>query len=194
MNTFQWRQPSYCLLYIVVSWYFHRQWNFQSTVSSVLWRCWLGGRKGIRPVKNRVVGCDVICLERGADLHTAQLMPLPLTVSCCSKIQIGFAFLVPAHPGSPGKRAVKRVCVCVCVCMHCLQCFDAVGWAAGKCIRPVKTEWWGSGVVICLEWGADLHTAQLMPLPLTISCFSKIQIGLTFLVPAHPGSPGKKGR
>jgi len=43
-------------------------------------------------------------------------MPLPLTVSCFSKIQIGFAFLVPAHPGSPGQRAVKRVCVCVCVC------------------------------------------------------------------------------
>ena len=54
----------------------------------------------------------VICLEQGADLHMAQLMPLPLTVSCFSKIQIGFAFLVPAHPGSPGQRAVKRgVCV-----------------------------------------------------------------------------------
>jgi len=57
----------------------------------------------------------VICLERGADLHMAQLMPMPLTVSCFSKIQIGFTFLVPAHPGSPGKRAVERVCVCVCV-------------------------------------------------------------------------------
>ena len=51
----------------------------------------------------------VICLERGADLHMAQLMPLPLTVSCSSKIQIGFTFLVPAHRGSPGHRAVKRV-------------------------------------------------------------------------------------
>jgi len=57
----------------------------------------------------------VSCLERGADLHMAQLMPLPLTVSCFSKIQIGFSFLVPAHPGSLGQRAVKRVCVCVCV-------------------------------------------------------------------------------
>ena len=57
----------------------------------------------------------VICLERGTDLHMAQLIPLPLTVSCCSKIKIGFTFLVPAHPRSPGKRAVKRVCVCVCV-------------------------------------------------------------------------------
>jgi len=56
----------------------------------------------------------VISLERGADLHMAQLMPLPLTVSCFSKIQIGFTFLVPANPGSPGKRAVKWVCVCVC--------------------------------------------------------------------------------
>ena len=56
----------------------------------------------------------VICLERGADLHMALLMPLPLTVPCFSKIQIGFTFLVPAHLGSPGKRAVKQVCVCVC--------------------------------------------------------------------------------
>jgi len=40
--------------------------------------------------------------------------------------------------------------------------------------------WWGAGVVICLVRGADLHTAQLMPLPLTVSCFSKIQIGLPF--------------
>ena len=59
----------------------------------------------------------VICLERGADLHMAQLMLLPLTVSCFSEIQIGFTFLVLAHLGSPGKRAVKWVCVCDCVCV-----------------------------------------------------------------------------
>jgi len=53
----------------------------------------------------------VICL------HIAQLMPLPLTVSCFSKIQIGFTFLVPADPGSPGQRADKRVCVCVATCL-----------------------------------------------------------------------------
>ena len=53
----------------------------------------------------------VICPERGADLHMAQLMPLPLTVSCFSKIQIGFTILVRAHPGGPGQRATKRVCV-----------------------------------------------------------------------------------
>ena len=55
----------------------------------------------------------VICLERGADLRMAQLMPMPLIVSCFSKIQIGFTSLVPAHPGSSGKRAVKRVYVCL---------------------------------------------------------------------------------
>ena len=34
-------------------------------------------------------------------------------------------------------------------------------------IRPSKTEWWGAGVVICLERDVDLYMAQLMPLPLT---------------------------
>jgi len=55
-----------------------------------------------------------------------------------------------------------------------------------------KTEWWGAGVVVCLEQGAELHMAQLMPLPLAVSCFTKIQIGFTFLVPAHLGTPGKR--
>ena len=83
---------------------------------------------------------------------------------------------------------------------NCLQCFDAVGWATEwlggrKGIRPVENfELWGTGMVICLERDADLHMAQLMPLPLTVICFSKIQIGFTFLVPAHPGCPEKKGR
>jgi len=57
----------------------------------------------------------VICLERGADLRMAQLMSLPLTVSCFSKIQTGFIFLLLADPGSPGQSVVKRVCMCVCV-------------------------------------------------------------------------------
>jgi len=74
----------------------------------------------------------------------------------------------------------------------CLQCFDTVGWAAGRHPACKKTEWWGAGVVICLERGADLYMAQLMPLPLTVSCSSEIQIGFTFLVPAYPGCPGKE--
>ena len=79
---------------------------------SVLWCCWSGSRKGIRRVKTERWGAGmVICLERGADLQMAQLMLLPLTVSCFSKIRIGFTFLVPAHPGSPGKGPLNR-CVC----------------------------------------------------------------------------------
>ena len=62
----------------------------------------------------------VICPELGADLHMAQLMPLPLTVFCFSKILIDFTLLVPAHLGSPRKRAVKRVYVCMYVCMFML--------------------------------------------------------------------------
>jgi len=56
----------------------------------------------------------VICLERGAELHIAQLMPLPLTVCCFSKIQIGFTFLVPAHPVDPEKGPLN-VCMYVCI-------------------------------------------------------------------------------
>ena len=58
---------------------------------SVLWRCWLGSRKGVRSVKTEWWGVGVVVsLERDADLHMAKLMPLPLTFSCLSKIQIGF--------------------------------------------------------------------------------------------------------
>ena len=64
----------------------------------------------------------VVCLERGADLHMAQLMPLPLNVSCFSKIQIGFTFLVPAHLGSPGQRAIVAVCVCSYVSNLAVAC------------------------------------------------------------------------
>ena len=79
--------------------------------------------------------------------------------------------------------------------LSALDAFSAltllVGWQEG---HPAckKTEWWGAGMVICLERVADLHMSQLMPLPLTVCCSSKIQTGFTFLVPAHPGSPGKR--
>ena len=83
----------------------------------------LVGRQEGHPACKKLSGGVMawLSLERGADLHVAQLMPLPLTVSCFSKIQIGFTFLVPAHPGSPGQRAVKRVCVCVFRYMHLLS-------------------------------------------------------------------------
>jgi len=69
----------------------------------------IAGRKGIQPVK--LSGGVLAWLSVWSEVHMAQLMPLPLTVSCFSKIQIGFTFLVPADPGSTGQRAVKRVCV-----------------------------------------------------------------------------------
>jgi len=69
----------------------------------------------------------VICLERGAvDLHMAQLMPLPLTVFCFSKIQTGFTFLVPPHPSGPGQRAVKRAFVFELSLTCCTTCFPTV--------------------------------------------------------------------
>ena len=90
---------------------------------SMLWCCWLGGRKGIRPVKNWVVGCWRGYLGWGADLHIAQQMPLPLTISCSSKSRLVFTvlvftFLVPAHLGGPGQipeQQQKWLCVCYVV-------------------------------------------------------------------------------
>ena len=101
------------------------------------------GHPACKKTEQRGAGM-VICLERGADLHMAQLMPLQLNVSCFSKIQIGFTFLVPAHPGSPGQRAVKRVCVCVCVCVRacvraCVRmcvCSEIFFWSSYGGDRP----------------------------------------------------------
>jgi len=72
----------------------------------------------------------VISLERDADLHMAQLMPLPLAVSCFSKIQIAFTFLVPAYPGSPLKMSVKWVCVC-----------DVERLSQDKLLSNIKFKW-----------------------------------------------------
>jgi len=89
---------------------------------SVLWRCWLGGRKGIRSVKNWVVGWWCGCLGWGADLHIAQKMPLPLTISCSSKSRLVLTF-----PVLPFWYLLTRVVLdifqkssktVVCVCVH----------------------------------------------------------------------------
>ena len=69
--------------------------------------------------------------------------------------------------------------MCLCFAFSALTLL--VGRQEGH-LACKKLEWWGTGVVICLERDADLHMAQLMPLPLTVSCFSKIQIRFTFLV------------
>ena len=159
----------------------------------------------------------VICLEWGADLHMTQLMPLPLTVSCFSKIQISVAFLVPAHPGSPGQRAVKRVCVCVSLQMSSIsysascsfvpytmeEFLPSVFWrcwlGVRKSTQPIKIEWWGVGVVICLERGTDcLHMVQLMPVPPQnpiVPWLISIRTGFTFLVGTGlPRLSWKRGR
>jgi len=94
--------------------------------------------------------------------HMAQLMPLPLTVSRFSEIQIGFTFLVLAHPGSSGQRAVKRVCVCVCVCV-CVQTttepvyfyIDVVFALHGLLLSSLFLTSW----VLSASWPAGLLTA-----------------------------------
>jgi len=65
-----------------------------------------------------------------------------------------------------GERLKK--CKLTTAILPCRQCFHAVGWAAGRA-SSLQKNWWGAGVVICLERGADLHMAQLTPLPLTVS-------------------------
>jgi len=77
-------------------------------------------------------------------------------------------------------------------CAHAFSALTLLVWQQEGHPACKKTEGWGAGMVICLEQDADLHVAQLMPLPLTVSCYSKIQIGFTFLVLAHPDSPGQR--
>jgi len=113
----------------------------------------------------------------------SQLMPLPLTVSCFSEIQIGFTFLVPAHLGSPGKRAVKPVYVSIFSAFSALTLL--VGWQEG---HPACKKL-SSGMLVWLSVWSEMQTCIW---PLIVSCFSKIQIGFTFLVPAHPGSSVKR--
>jgi len=85
---------------------------------------------------------------------------------------------------------------CVCLCLCSWYAFSALTLLVGRQEgRPAceNFEWWGTGAVICLERDTDLHMAQLMPLPLTVSCFSEIQIGFTFLVPAGTWVVPEKG-
>ena len=99
----------------------------------MLWRCWLGGRKGIQSVKTEWWGAGVVvCLERGADLHMAQLMPLPLTVSCFSKIQIGLPFWYRLTRVVPEKGPLNT---CMCVFSHIKVMMTML--LRGRCHRHV---------------------------------------------------------
>ena len=101
----------------------------------------------------------VVCLERGA---------ADAAVSCFSKIQVVFTFLVPAHPGSPRQRAVKRVCVCVCVFVCLFVCFqDNLGKPVPDSGFNSGKSWWGFGMpwhqldhmqTICTSLQMDNHT------------------------------------
>jgi len=116
-------------------------WLYYERVPSVLWRCSLGSRKGFRPVK-KLSGGLLAWLSVWNEVQTqlmAQLMPLQ-DVSCFTKTQIGFTFLVPAYPGSPRQWAVKQVCVCVCACACacvcacvCVNCCNKGKDVAAKC-------------------------------------------------------------
>ena len=101
-----------------------------SILPSVLRRRWLGGRKGIRPVKNWVVGCWHGYLS-GARCRLAY-GPADATATHCLLLQIGFTFLVPAHPGSPGKGPLNRCMYVYCVCVRVCVVVFSVSEASGK--------------------------------------------------------------
>ena len=79
-----------------------------SITSSVLWHCWLGSRKGIRPVKNMGYGGGEHWLVRMEWCPAGWSVCLPLLISPCT-IKSRSSLLAPAHPGGPGKRAIKRL-------------------------------------------------------------------------------------
>jgi len=93
----------------------------------------------------------VVCLQRGADLHVSQLMPLPLTVSCFSKIQIGFTFLVPAHLGSPGKGPLNGCVVCASYDLTVLL-HQRVSYG-GRAFAIAGTSTWNTAVFLFFQYG-----------------------------------------
>ena len=105
----------------------------------------------------------VICLERDADLHMAQLMALPLTVSCFSKIQTRFTFLVPAYSDSPRKGPLNRY-ACACararaharVVLHIMSSLPAA--AVTYVLGCVSTSGTQSGISLtaCCEMDTNL--------------------------------------
>ena len=127
------------------------------------------------------------------------LFPRSNYISINSDADLMLTAHAPLHFWSTFYDGSRQICAFICNLLFtddsCWVAFSALTLLVGQQEgHPVckKTEWWRAGVVICLERGADLHIARLMPLPLCVSCFSKIQIGFTFLVLAHLGSPGQR--
>ena len=110
-----------------------------------------------------------------------------------SRIQIGFTFLVPAHPGSPGKRAVKRVCVCLSADLNAFSASDTVGWASGGAsgLSELSDEvlvWlsaWSQVQIVC-TWFGQCHCHLKAPASLA-SLKSRMFFIKVFLVPVYPG-------
>ena len=99
-----------------------------------------------------------------------------LWLSLCSSVSLSAI----AHDAVLFVQGVSAVCCYFCPCVVVLQSLMLfVGRQEGHSVCK-KTDWWGAGMVICLRWGADLRMAQLTPLPLTVSCFSKCRLVLPF--------------
>jgi len=116
----------------------------------------------------------------------------------CRRRKLRLTLILLFHQSMQTRQQLRLVCSMHSSSIHSLtahhyHAFSALTLLAGRQkghLLCKKTEWWGAGVVICLEQSADLHMAQLMLLPLTVCCSSKIQIGSTFMVLAHPGITG----
>ena len=146
-----------CSLHLYTLFYYKFQYFsfyiFHSTfLPSVLWCCWLGGRKGIQPVKNWVVGCWHGYLSGGdADLHMAQLMPMPVTISCSSKSRLVLPswFLADCTIG----RTFGTLCfgtLCLSVCRLWRFCIVAKRYILAKnCLK----EWIGNQDQKVNFWG-----------------------------------------
>jgi len=112
-------------------------------------------------------------------LYMAQLMPLPLTVSCFSKIQIDFTFLVPAHLGSPGKKAVKRMCVCV-YCAQFQQIMDALFVSFDASISVTSFNELSGSVFSWLEEYCKPQVSQQLPSHVALTCQQCCRESATF--------------
>jgi len=157
----------------------------------------------ISPLRSKNLWCNFLKLS-DTIIHTAYFIlafsTLTLLVGpqeehpACKKLS-GGQWCIAINGGGYMQRGVAKGLKVPCLFMITevsIRCQKKPGgWytAYTRVYPPIHHWWWGAGVVISLEQGADLHMAQMMPLPLTVSCFSKIQIGFTLLVPAHPGSP-----
>jgi len=139
-----------------------------TNLPSVLWHCWLGGRKGIRPVK-KLSGGMLAWLSVWSKVQTCIWSSLCHchSLSLASvKSRLVLPLWYRLTQVVPDKGPLNG---CVCVFMTKCHLLPLVLWhcwlGIRRSIQSVKIEWWDVSVVICLKRGADcLHVVQLMPL------------------------------